>query len=199
MRNVIYSLSLLAVLNFGCSENLDPSTPDGALHLLRNALLEQDTKGLIEQTSAKTRETLRKLHEKARQQYAQIKTAYPPEHAMGAWGAYPPGLLSAETPVELFKALAAQRLSGLERGPGLKYGMSASGSPVVLRDTANVATKSGESITFTLEDGVWRTTAFEVVLTRNLERMVLNEQTLAENLKALKTYTKSPADSKPAE
>ena len=38
----------------GCEENLDPSTPEGALHLLRDAVLQKDADAMLARTSQAT-------------------------------------------------------------------------------------------------------------------------------------------------
>ena len=197
MRTIIISMTLVVAGCLGCNENVDPATPDGALHLFRNALVANDVPQMLAQTSAKTRTTLTAILKHAKKQYATIKRSYPPEYAMGAWGAYPPGVISATTLDALFEAFIKERFEALKRGPGLTYGLSASGAPVVLGSTATVATKSGESVPFVLEEGRWRTTVFEATLLRNLERIGLNQRTLQENIAALKTYSKKGAPAAP--
>ena len=56
MRTLLVLLFGLAVAlaSAGCEENRDPQTPDGAMHLLRDALMAEDIAGLLDASSART-------------------------------------------------------------------------------------------------------------------------------------------------
>ncbi|MEE2788246.1 MAG: hypothetical protein VX589_12960 [Myxococcota bacterium] len=155
------------------------------MHQLRDAVLANDAEKILARCSSKTRALLTEMLKLARAQSTAFRQSYPPEFALGARGVYPPGLLTAQSELALFTALIQSRANALNRSDGLRYGLSASGHPVILGGTATVATKAGESIEFVQEGGAWFTKVFEPVLARNLERFQLNQRTLEENLKAI--------------
>lgn len=184
MRSVAVLLAcLLAVLGAACEENRDPTTPDGALHRLRDALLARDAAALLEMASPATHRHLAELHALLEGQARRFAQDYPGEHRPAAERTYPEAVLRAKDPAALFAALIEPQLAKLDRSPGLRYGLSAVGPPTVEGDRATVATRGGETIEFVRgEDGRWRTTAFEQQLEANLARARLNQQTLEENL-----------------
>lgn len=167
----------------GCEEKLDPATPEGALHRLRDALMARDGQALLAASSSTTHQVLAQLHTKLKEQRTAIDEKYRTDEKPAARAAFPKGTLEAKDSGALFTALIEPQLGTLETSEGLKWGMTAMGSPTVTGERASVPTQSGETIEFVLEDGVWKTTVFERPLEQNLNRARLNEQTLTENLK----------------
>lgn len=176
-------LLCLSLWGAGCAENLDPATPEGALHRLRDAVMQKDASALLAASSQSTHQSLAQLHTRLAEQKVAIDERYPAEERAGARSAFPAGLLEAADSAALFAALVAPRVEALDASPGLGFGLTAMGRPTVTDQRASVPTQSGETVEFVLEEGVWRTTVFERALEQNLNRVRLNEQTLAENLK----------------
>ncbi len=184
MRTALLLLLALAPpALLGCEENLDPATPDGAAHLLRDAVNGGDVSAMLTYSTQATRDHLATLHTLLKEQRLAIAERYPEEHRAAARGAYPEGALDAADGPALFKAMVLPELEKLEHGRGLAFGMTSLGAPSVTEDRATVSTQSGETIEFALEDGKWKTTAFEGPLEQNVTRVRRNQQTLEENLK----------------
>lgn len=177
--------SLVLVSSFGCEENLDPKTPDGAMHRLRDALMAKDVAAMLDASSAATRKQLAELHTLLQEQKVAIAERYPSEHQSEAKLSFPKGALEASDTAALFAALVEPELEKLDLDERIAYGMSALGKPSMggAGDRATVTTQSSESIEFVLEDGSWKTTVFERAIEQNLNRAKLNRQTLEENLK----------------
>lgn len=186
MRFSFVLLLLSCVFSVACDENHDPATPDGAMHQLRDAVMAKDTERLLTLSSANTHTLLVQLHTLLKEQAVAVKERYPDEHRHAATLAYPKGALEAGDTKALFAALVAPGFEALELGDGLRFGMSAMGAPTVEAEHASVATQSGETVEFALEDGVWKTTTFERAIEANLNRARLNQQTLEENLKVFR-------------
>jgi len=195
MRLSLLLSSLLFLL--ACEENLDPTTPDGAMHHVRDAIQKRDTGRLLSVSSSNTHTLLVQLHTLLKQQGVAVAERYPEAHRHAAGLAYPKGTLEAADTKALFAALVAPGFAAQEAGPGLRYGMTAMGAPTVEGERATVATQSGETVEFALEDGTWKTTVFERSIEANLNRARLNQQTLEENLKVFGEL-KRRADSKKA-
>jgi hypothetical protein len=176
-------LLCLSLWGAGCAENLDPATPEGAMHRLRDAVMQKDAAALLAASSQATHQSLAQLHTRLAEQRTAIDEKYPVDERAGARGAFPTGLLDATDSAALFAALVAPKVEALQTSPGLAYGLTAMGRPTITDQRASVPTQSGETVEFVLEDGAWRTTVFERALEQNLNRVRLNEQTLAENLK----------------
>lgn len=176
-------LMALALPLGGCEENLDPATPDGALHLLRDAVVQGDVAAVLAYSTQATRDHLAALHTVLKDQRIAIGEKYPDDQRTAARAAFPEGVLEAKDAAELFAALVKPEIENLDRGPGLKFGLTALGAPSISGERATVPTQSGETVEFVLEDGKWKTTAFERALEQNLNRAKLNQQTLEENLK----------------
>lgn len=183
LRRAALPLVCLGLWGSGCAENLDPATPEGALHRLRDAVMAKDASAVLAASSQATHQTLAQLHTRLVEQRVAIDERYPEDARSGARTAFPSGLLESADSGALFGALVAPRLEALETSPGLAFGLTAMGRPTVTDQRASVPTQSGETVEFVLEDGVWRTTVFERPLEQNLNRLRLNEQTLTENLK----------------
>ncbi len=184
MRQIAALLSVVFVLFSApaCEENLDPATPEGAMHQLREAVDSSDTAAILGASSKKTSELLAQMHALLVEQRRMIAEKYPKDQAAGA-RAYPAGVLEAENSLALFEALIGPELEALKHGPGLKHGMTTRGSPS--GDTARqvVPTHSNESVEFVFEDGKWKVTAFEHNLATNLQAVILNQGTFEENLR----------------
>ena len=165
-----------------CSENIDPRTPDGAMHQIRNAIMERDAAAVLDNASSKTHDLLVELQALLLAQARAIEEKYPANRRVPARAAYPVGTLEATSPDALFAALVSPHLIELEMSDGLAYGTSVAGLPRQSGDRATVSTHGGETIEFVLENGSWKTTAFERILARNLDRVRLNQETLDRNL-----------------
>lgn len=197
IQGLIWLCALLGV--YGCEENLDPQTPEGALHALRDALMEKDVAAILEASSETTQSRLSQLHTRLVEQRTAIEESYPEEHRSGARNAYPKGTLEAEDSRVLFAVLIEPKLKELKTGPGLKRGLSAQGSPTISDKRASLSTLGGETLEFVLgDDGHWRTTAFEQVLEQSLNQVKQNEQILAENLKVFEELKRREAAKKAA-
>ncbi len=191
---LLVGLTVVAAL-LGCAEPRDPATPEGAMHRLRDAVLAQDAPAILAAASANTQRALAQLHTKLKEQRAAIDERYPADAQAAARAAFPPAVLEAKDSAALFAALIEPQMKVLDRGPGLKWGMTVLGRPTVTDGRATVPTQSGETLEFVLEEGRWQTTAFERALELNLNRVKLNEQTLAENLKVFEELKRREADS----
>lgn len=200
MRTLLAVLFGLALaLTLGCEENRDPATPDGAMHLLRDALLARDAAAMLDASSAQTRKQLAELHTLLKEQRTAIAERYPVEHKAGTAVAYPPGVLEADDTVALFEALVKVELDKLDLDERLTFGMTTLGRPNAKDDRATVTTQSGETIEFVLEDGTWKTTVFERPIEQSLNRVKLNRQTLEENLKVFEEMKRRAAAEKAKE
>jgi hypothetical protein len=189
---VVLSMLLCAALA-GCKENRDPATPEGALHLLRDAVLARDPAALLAQSSSATHKQLEELHKLLQGQAQHIEHDYPAEQRTSAKAAYPAGVLEAADPPALFAVLVTPQLGQLGAPDGVRWGLSALGIPAVDGDHASVSTQAGETLEFVREDGVWHTTAFEQSLQSDLNRARLNQQTLDENLTVFAELTRREA------
>ncbi len=179
-----FSLLLLPLLlSLACEEERDPSQPEGTLHLLRDAVLDQDTTAILANCSATTHQTLAQLHTLLKEQRIAIEEKYPKDQRELAYSAYPEGILEAEDSAALFAALIQKSMSELSFDEGLKYGLTRLGRSIINESRATVSTHSGESIEMILEEGKWKSTVFERALEQNLNKVRLNQQTLEENLK----------------
>lgn len=167
----------------GCEENLDPATPEGAMHQLREAVMAKDVAAILDASSASTRKHLAELHTAIKAQRTAIEERYPEEEKAAAKSSYPKGALEAKDSAELFAALTEPGLADLTFDDGLRYGMTTLGRANARDDRATVTTHSGETIEFVLEEGKWKTTVFERIIESNLNRARLNQQTLDENLR----------------
>lgn len=186
MRFILALLAALALaLSLGCDENLDPKSPDGAMHRVRDALMARDIGALLDASSAATRKQLAELHTLLQEQRVAIAERYPDEKRADARAAYPAGTLEAGDIAALFEALVEPEIKKLDLDERVQYGMGALGRATLnpAGDRATVTTRSGESVEFVLEDDVWKTTAFERAIEQNLNRAKLNRQVLEENLK----------------
>ena len=157
------------------------------MHQLRNAVLRQDTGQLLVLSSSETHDLLAKLHTLLKQQRAAIEERYPKEHQHAARLSYPKGALEAADTQALFAALVAGSFKELEtkRPNGLRFGLTSMGAPTIQDGRASVATESGETVKFVLEDEQWKTTVFQRSVESNLNSAQLNQQTLEENLKVI--------------
>ncbi len=186
MRKIIVLLASLVALSTGCDENLDPATPEGALHRLRDALLKKDTPTVLSCASAHTGELLAQLQIMLQDQRTTIVEKYPADQREVALISYPKGIFDAHDSTELFSLLTRATFDGYTNMEGLKSGMTVAGSITMSDSThASIPVRSGEIIEFVLEDGKWMTTAFERQLTQNLQRLTVNQQTLEKNLTVL--------------
>ncbi len=189
MRIPFVCLLVGSVLGVACDENLDPKTPQGAMHQLRDAVTTNNTDLLLSLSSASTHTLLVQLHTLLKEQAVAVAERYPEVHRRTAKLAYPAGALEATDSKALFAALVKPGLEGLETlemSDGLRFGMSVMGAPTIEGERASVATQSGESVEFVLEDGIWKATIFERAIEANLNRARLNQQTLEENLKVFR-------------
>ncbi len=194
-------LSALLALFMGlalaaCEENRDPATPDGAMHVLRDALMDEDVSGLLDASSARTHKLLAELQTLLKEQRTAIAERYPEEHRTETAVAFPPGVLEADDMVALFTALTKVELGQLERDERLAFGMSTLGRPNINGDRATVTTQSGETVEFVLEEDTWKTTVFERPIEQSLNRIKLNRQTLEENLKVFEEMKRRAAAEK---
>ncbi len=198
MRTVLVLLFGLAValVSIGCEENRDPQTPDGAMHLLRDALMADDIAGLLDASSARTRTLLAEMQTLLREQRTAIDERYPDDEKAGTAVAYPDGVLAAGDMVALFTALVKPEFGKLDRNEELSFGMSTLGQPNIDGDRALVTTRSGETVEFVLEEDVWKTTVFERPIEQSLNRVKLNRQTLEENLKVFEEMKRRAAAEK---
>lgn len=198
MRTLLVLLFGLAVAlaSTGCEENRDPKTPDGAMHLLRDALMAEDVAGLLDASSARTRTLLAEMQTLLGEQRTAIAERYPEAEKAGTAIAYPDGVLDAKDMVALFTALTKAELARLERDETLAFGMSTLGRPNVDGERATVTTQSGETVEFVLEEDVWKTTVFERPIEQSLNRVKLNRQTLEENLKVFEEMKRRAAAEK---
>lgn len=196
MRALLLLLALPLVCLVGCEENLDPASPEGALHRLRDAVVAKDAAAILAASSATTHKSLAQLHTRLKALKQAVDDRYPDAHREAARAAFPKGVLEAQDSAALFAVLVDPQLQGLDGGPGLGYGLSATGRPTVTNDRATVPTHSGETLEFVLEEGRWKTTVFERALEQNLNKVKLNEQTLAENLKVFEELKRREADKK---
>jgi len=183
LRRAALPLVCLGLWGSGCAENLDPATPEGALHRLRDAVMAKDTTAVLAASSQATHQTLAQLHTRLVEQRVAIDERYPEDARAAARTAFPAGLLETADSGALFGALVAPQLDKLDTSAGVAYGLTAMGRPTVTEQRASVATQSRETVEFVLEDGVWRTTVFERPLEQNLNTLRLFEHTLTENLK----------------
>ena len=183
----IHFIAALFALTAGasCSENLDPATPEGALHQLRDTVIAKDPTRILEASSAATREKLAKLQTALKSQRDAIEANYPTDHKTTAYAVIPKAALDAPDAETLFVALITPQLEAMETSEGLRFGMSVKGRIHRDGDRARVTTQSKEVVEFVLEDGLWKTTIFERQLDQNIERTEVNARSLAENLKVL--------------
>lgn len=195
MRRFTALLCALALLfsGIGCEENLDPATPEGAMHRLRNAVNADDTAGILDGSSKRTGELLAQMHALLVEQRQMIEDKYPKEDAAGA-RAYPPGVLEAKDSLALFGALIARDIKALKHGPGLLRGMTTRGASTGDDRRRVVPTHSNESIEFVLEDGQWKATAFEHNLEASLQSVTLNQKTFEENLRVFSELRRRAAE-----
>jgi hypothetical protein len=185
-RRALLNLGLATLLfAAACEENLDPATPDGALHRLRTAVVKKDAPAILEASSAQTRAFLKELQSLLAAQASTIGARYPEVHRVAARASYPPGVLEAQTPEALFAALLAGGLDQLDASAGLAYGMSAQGRPSLDGDHASVTSQAGEAYEFVLEGGTWKSTLFEREISAHINHAKLHQQTLDENLKVV--------------
>ena len=191
----LLSIAVLLCLSAltGCEENLDPATPQGAMHQLRDAVMARDANAILARSSAQTHQRLAELHTLLKEQRQAIAERYPEEHRAAARTAYPPGVLEAADTEALFQALVTSRLAALETTDGLRYGLTVMGTPTTDGEHSQVSTQSGETFEFVLEDGRYVTTTFERTLARNLERARIYQQTLTENLKVFEELKRREA------
>ncbi|MGK0360363.1 MAG: hypothetical protein ACI9U2_002676 [Bradymonadia bacterium] len=183
MRPLLSLLVLLLVGLPACEENYDPSTPAGALHRLRDAIVARDAKAVLAQTSTATHTKLAELHTLLKEQNRAIAEKYPEDQRLSARSAYPKGVLGAEDTGALFAALMAPKLDILEVTDGLKFGLSVRGLPGAEGESTILSTQAGESLTFVREDDKWVTTAFESGVQQSLDKVKMHQQTLTQNLK----------------
>lgn len=176
---------LLAGALLACEENLDPATPDGALHKLRNAVTKKDAPAILESCSAQTLASLKELHTLLTGQAQTINQTYPEEHRIAARASYPAGLLDAKSPEALFNVLLEGGLKDLNASPGLSFGMTAQGHPSIDGQHASVTSQAGEAYEFVLEGGAWKSTAFEREISGAINHARLHQQTMDENLKVI--------------
>lgn len=158
-----------------------------------------DVQRVLALSSATTQKSLAELHTLLKEQRVAIAERYPEEHRAPALTAFPEGALDAADSAELFAVLVKPQLEALDRADGLRYGLSALGKPTVKDGRASVPTNSGETVELVLEDGAWKTTAFERRLEQNLNRARLNQQTLNENLKVFEELKRREAERKARE
>lgn len=190
-------VSLLAAPGLlACEEQVDPATPEGALHRLRDAVLAKDPTAVLAQSSTATHTHLAQLHTLIKEQRRAIEEKYPEDQRASARTAYPKGALKADDTGALFAALVMPKLEALEASDGLRFGLSIRGVPAVDGTTATVATQAGESLTFVHEDGKWVTTAFEASLKSSLDRVKLHQQALTQNLKVFEELKRREASKK---
>ena len=110
MKHVVRIAVLIAAVWAGaCSENLDPKTPDGALHAFRDALESRNYELMVKFCSKPTRIALRSSVELLKEQAEGFKR-YPPEYRIGALGIYPRSILNAKTSASLLAAYLQARL-----------------------------------------------------------------------------------------
>jgi len=169
----------------GCGENLDPATPDGALHRLRNAVVKKDAPAILDACSNQTRTLLQELHGALSAQATTITAKYPNAYRVAARTSYPAGTLDAKTPEALFAALLAGGLDLLNPSAGFAYGLTAQGRPSLDGDHAFVTSQAGEAYEFVLEGGVWKSTVYEREIEAHINHAKLHQQTLDENLKVV--------------
>ena len=190
------ALLVIAISAGACSENLEPKTPDGALHVFRDALESRNYELMVKLCSKATRDALHASVELIGKQVDGFKS-YPPEYRIGALGIYPRRVLEAKTPASLLAAFLHVRLNQYPPSAGTRFGLSTATNPVVANGGASIMTHSGENITLIREGEDWRTTAFEQTVLQNYERIKANERILTENLVTLKKYPKPKPSAPP--
>lgn len=190
------TLALLLLTGLACEEQYDPSTPEGALHRLRDAVMAKDPSAVLARTSAATHTHLAELHTLIKEQRRAIEEKYPADQKVSARTAYPDGVLEADDTGALFAALIKPKLDTLEMSDGLRFGLTIRGLPAVNGETATVTTQAGESLTFVQENGEWVTTAFEPAVQASLDRVKLHQQALTQNLKVFEELKRRAAAKK---
>jgi hypothetical protein len=186
-RSLLLALLLpLCVAAPGCEQSRDPKTVEGALTLLAEKAAAHDAAWLYENASARTRELTEQLHAELVAQKGVIDKKYDGAQKEAAKVAYPDELLAAEDPPALFAHLVKKELGGLDPADeGYIFGQRAAGSATIDGEKATIANQAGEQIPFVLEGGVWRTSAFEERLERNLGWAKENRKTLDKNLEVI--------------
>lgn len=169
----------------GCAENVDPSTPDGALHVLRAAIMKKNATAVLELCTAETRKQVTDLHGLLAAQSKIIGESYPEPQRVAARAAYPAGLLDAKSPETLFGALIERGLKDLPASEGLEFGMTAQGRPSIEGEQASVTSQAGEAYEFRLEGGEWKAQTFEREVSATINRARLFQQTIDENLNVI--------------
>ena len=136
-------LLIAAVWAGACSENLDPKTPDGALHAFRDAsrAATMNLWWILFKADPRRAEIVSGAH---MVQQAEGFKRYPPEYRIGALGIYPRRVLEAKTPASLLSCLYV-RLNQYPPSAGTRFGLSTAATPIVANGGASIMTHSGET------------------------------------------------------
>ncbi|MBU0554145.1 hypothetical protein KKF91_08450 [Myxococcota bacterium] len=193
-RRALAVALLLSFSLLGCEENLDPATPDGAFHQVRDALMAGDLSAVLATTSQTTHDHLAALLTLLKEQRRAFDEDYPEDFKLQARLIYPSAALNATDSEALFAALVGPDLKALKPDEGLHYGLSVAKQPVIEGDRATLTTRSGETLEMVLEEGRWKTTAFERAIEQDLRRARLNQQTLDHNLKIIAEMKRRAAE-----
>tara|TARA_B100001093_G_C26820301_1_gene1011587 strand:- start:1478 stop:2062 length:585 start_codon:yes stop_codon:yes gene_type:complete len=184
-------LLLISLVYSGCSDSLDPTMPDGAMHQLRDAIDKRDFNSLIEQLSKRTKVSLEQSVELLNQQRQAIQEFYPPEYKIGANGVYPRPIFAARSATDLIKAYLAERLKKHPSSARLQFGLTSRERGIIVDGRATVTTHSGEQFVFVKEGTQWKSTVFEATVAANLDLIKANQNILNENLMTLKEIKKT--------
>ncbi|MEE2756818.1 MAG: hypothetical protein VYA30_09150 [Myxococcota bacterium] len=192
MQSTIKFGFVLILLSCGaCSDTIDPTVPDGAMHLLRDAIAKRDFKSLIGQLSQRTRIDLDTSVKLLNDQRQAIQAFYPPEYKIGALGVYPRAIFAAQNSHDLMKAYLAERLRKHPPSAGLQFGLTSRDRGLVVDGRATITTHSGEQFVFVKEEAEWKSTVFEATVGANLDLLKANQTILEENLSTLKAMKKA--------
>ncbi len=183
INRIVYPLVLCALLHQGCSENLDPNTPDGALRVFAKAFTNGSSDWLYEQLTEKTKTSLNELWT-VYQKQQKLVLSYPASHQKWAQKNTTPAFAQASDAKALFKLLIDQKLVWLKGQNPQEIEQGLNGRKVLQsqKDKAVVITRAQEQIELKLEKEIWRIAVFETIIQDLIKHNTSNMENMKKNL-----------------
>lgn len=200
MSRPLLTLALAGLLfaGTGCGEETDDNEVDRAFQALVAAVQSRDTDALYQLTTNRVRTHLDELAHELGDAERMSRLFFPEwQQQVFAEHLALQRLGGAKDGRELFAKLVD--FGRVRQGDAVEEGLGH--EPAVIQgDSATLKTEAGEVFMFVREDGTWRTTAYDAVLTLPiLETLKKNIETLRENVRRLRELYASANDPKSPE
>jgi hypothetical protein len=180
VRRILSVVMLIALSHQGCSENMDPNTPDGALRIFAKDFALQQGDLLYEKLTENTKNNLAELLS-IYQKQQKLAMTYPASHQKWAQKETSIELAQAKDAKALFNLLIKNKLVWLKDQKAEEIEQGLNGRKVIQsqKDKAIVITRSQDQIELKFEKEIWRIAIFE----NSIQDLIKHNQNNMENMK----------------